>query len=345
MKFRKIKKTSYRLVLLLATTIGVVIISYFDGALIQTPLLAHVTTEKLYGVLIFGILVVASIFSQLFFLYRARLITRSQKSMKTFVYRAMWIFVVSGQAVIDGILTLVMSQISFLSKFDVFFVSALVMTSLLLGIFIFFILIAKMIGWYRSNPNKTVITYLIAIVLLNSNLFSMILWWFDLEGDHPAVISSMGCALTCMSQVSVFAKIYSISYIMSFIAVWLSSVMLIRNFQHKIKGLELWMLVIIPLVLLLIRTNGGALEYFIEMFHFKLILKHSIYTILQSVIGPLAGVMAGIVFWYMARSLNQPLVRNHIMLISYGTLLLLSLNETPGFELLTFPPYGIISSS
>jgi hypothetical protein len=37
-------------------------------------------------------------------------------------------------------------------------------------------------------------------------------------------------------------------------------------------------------------------------------------TILQNIIGPLAGVMAALVFWYMARNLDQPMVRNHIML-------------------------------
>jgi hypothetical protein len=75
------------------------------------------------------------------------------------------------------------------------------------------------------------------------------------------------------------------------------------------------------------------------------LVKHALYTFLSNITGPLAGVVSGLVFWYMARNLYHSLMRRYIVLISYGIIILLSLNYSTGFRLFLFPPYGTISTS
>src|ERR1051325_11956693 len=47
----------------------------------------------------------------------------------------------------------------------------------------------------------------------------------------------------------------------------------------------------------------------------------------------------------MARNLYHSLMRRYILIISYGIIILLSLNYSTGFQLSLFPPYGTISTT
>jgi hypothetical protein len=337
--------TWFRFDKLLPITLCIVAITLIDISLVRAPIIAPLLTEKGYDILIFSILVVACIFCQMLFLAQTRALVKLQVTRNQVIYRLTWIIVVSVQILVAVILASVISQIILNHSYNAFLVLALVIVSQIAAIAVFSFLIWNMVRWSRSNFDFTVLTYLITIVLLAANIVSMTIWVLDVSRIAPVIVSPPGCATTCISQISIFSQVYSITYLISFLAVWTSSVVLIRNFYSKMKKIKIWILVIIPLVLFFIQINSTYLEAFVNLFHLRLVMAYSIYTILLNIIGPLAGVMAGLVFWFMARNTYQSGIRNHIMLICYGTILLLSLNQSGGFEIYNYPPYGVVSAS
>jgi hypothetical protein len=111
------------------------------------------------------------------------------------------------------------------------------------------------------------------------------------------------------------------------------------------KKITLWTLILLPTPLLILSLNSGIWNTLIGVFELNFLVKHALYTFLSNITGPLAGVVSGLVFWYMAKNLYHTLMKRHIVLISYGIIILLSLTYSTGFELFLFPPYGIMSTT
>ena len=68
-------------------------------------------------------------------------------------------------------------------------------------------------------------------------------------------------------------------------------------------------------------------------------------SILLGMIGPLAGIMAGLAFYFMARSMTLSKVMTYVLSISFGVMIFLSLNQSVGLSHFQYPPFGIISIS
>jgi hypothetical protein len=111
------------------------------------------------------------------------------------------------------------------------------------------------------------------------------------------------------------------------------------------KKITLWTLILLPIPLLILSLNSEFWNTLIGVFDLDFLVKYAVYTFLSNITGPLAGVVSGIVFWYMARNLYHSLMKRYIALISYGIIILLSLNYSTGFQLFLFPPYGTISTT
>jgi hypothetical protein len=322
----------------------IVVISFVELSLVGT-IFGTVFTDKVYGVTLFALLTLACISSQILFVIYARSLVRNQSRKKILKYHSSWYFAVAVECFVAFILLSISIQIITTLQYATMLTSTLVTLSQITTLVFFGLLISKLIKWLISNLNLTVLAFIVAIVLLAANVLSMTIFHFVTSAKAPRVINSYGCGLTCISQKPILTLIYSVTYYLSYIAIWFSSAILLYNFRDKMKKITLWTLIVMPMPLLILSINSALLDNLISLFQLDFLVEDALYTVLLHITGPLAGVISGLVFWLMARNLYHPLMRRHIILVSYGIIILLSLNYSTGFQLFLFPPYGIISTS
>lgn len=319
-------------------------ISFIDLSLVGT-IFGTIFTDKLYGVILFALLTAACIFAQMLFILYTRLLVKNQSRNSKFGYHSSWFFAVAAETLIAGTLLAITIQIITTLQYTTSLTSILVTTSQISTLVFFGLLLSKLVRWFRSNRDNTVLAYIVAIILLGANVSSMTMLHIVTSGNAPKIIDNHGCGLTCVSQRPFLALIYSVTYALSFIAIWISSIILLRNFREKLKKTRLWTIIVLPISLLLLSMNSSLLDNVINLFELDFLVKDAIYNILLNLTGPLAGVVSGLVFWYMAKDLYHSLMRSHIILVTYGIIIILSLNYSTGFQLFLFPPYGTISTS
>jgi hypothetical protein len=64
---------------------------------------------------------------------------------------------------------------------------------------------------------------------------------------------------------------------------------------------------------------------------------------LFSAIKPVGGVLFGIAFWSVSRSLTNETVKGYMMISAFGMMLLFTSNQPVGLTLLPFPPFGLVT--
>jgi hypothetical protein len=329
---------------LLIITLAIVVISFVDFSLVGT-LFGTILTDKTYGINLFTLLTLACISSQIFFIIYTRSLVKNESWKKRLRYHPSWYLVVAFECLVATILLSITIQIITTLQYSSLLTSTLVTVSHITTLVFIGMLLGKLIKWIRSNSNLAVLVYILAISLLGANVLSLTIFHIITSASAPKVIDSSGCGLLCISQRPILTLIYSVTYYLSYFAIWFSSILLLYNFQKKMKKITLWTLILLPIPLLILSLNSGLWNILIGVFELDFLVKHALYMFLSNITGPLAGVVSGLVFWHMARNLYPSLMRRYVVLISYGIIILLSLNYSTGFQLFLFPPYGTISTS
>jgi hypothetical protein len=68
-----------------------------------------------------------------------------------------------------------------------------------------------------------------------------------------------------------------------------------------------------------------------------------IYNLIFSISKPAGGVLFGIAFWSVAKSLTSKTVKSYMMISAYGMMLLFTVNQPTGLTLVPYPPFGLTS--
>ena len=309
----------------------IVVISFLDFSLVGT-IFGTILTDKTYGITLFTLLTLACISSQIFFIIYTRSLVKNESRKKRLRYHTSWYLVVAFECLVASILLSITIQIITTLQYTTLLTSTLVTASHITTLVFIGMLLGKLINWIRSNSNLVVLVYIVAISLLGANVLSLTILHFITSTSAPKVIDSDGCGLLCISQRPTLTSIYSVTYYLSYFAIWFSSILLLYNFQKKMKKITLWTLILLPIPLLILSLNSGFWNTLIGVFELDFLVKYALYTFLSNITGPLAGIVSGLVFWYMARNLYHSLMRRYIVLISYGIIILLSLNYSTGFR-------------
>jgi hypothetical protein len=67
-----------------------------------------------------------------------------------------------------------------------------------------------------------------------------------------------------------------------------------------------------------------------------------IYNLIFSISKPAGGVLFGIAFWSVAKSLTNKTVKGYMMISAYGVMLLFTVNQPTGLILVPYPPFGLL---
>ena len=161
--------------------------------------------------------------------------------------------------------------------------------------------------------------------------------------DRPTYINSMRYPIMTFSSAdSLFNSAYVITSVLSFILIWIATVLLLRHYSRKLGIIKYWIVVSIPLAYFLSQFQPLFLYSFADLRLSNPVLFGIIYNLIFSISKPAGGVLFGIAFWTVAKSLTNKTVKSYMMISAYGMMLLFTVNQPTGLILVPYPPFGLL---
>jgi uncharacterized membrane protein len=138
---------------------------------------------------------------------------------------------------------------------------------------------------------------------------------------------------------------YVLSSIVSFMVMWIATILLLRHHSKKLGVVKYWILVIIPFVYFLSQFQPLFLDLLSDYRSSNLIVFNILYTLFFSLSKPIGGILFGIAFWIIARSVRYSGVSDYLMIAGYGVLLFFTSNQATVLINLPYPPFGMATIS
>ena len=238
-------------------------------------------------------------------------------------------------------------QIVFLSEYYTAFPITIATLSPLTAAFVMIMSCSILITWFRFNRGSYVVLIFALAFSINAYVFiytSFASIYHLIEKGTVITPESEVIYPTDLFQAGSIQRILSDTYkfaaTANFVMLLAGSAIMLRHYSAKIGRIKFWIMVLVPSIyyisILLDALGIYVPESETELFNYY------IYASLNGIIG---GVLLGLLFWSISRTMKpNKAVMNYLLLCSYG-LVLLSIATVGQVSVAAFPPFGIAAFS
>lgn len=238
----------------------------------------------------------------------------------------------------------VVFQITFISSYHIYSLIISIIFSYGLSILLLSLLAKHFFSWYRFNRSLIVLFYGLAVLIISINAVITIIYLYIGYTNNPPLIESVRSLLGQYTNPNqAFNLVFTLTAILSFVLTWIATVLLLRHYSRKLGKIKYWVLVTIPLAYFLSQFQPLFLFTFSDYRLSDPVLFGIVYTLLFSISKPLGGVLFGVAFWIVARSLKDSKVKGYLIISAYGMTLLFASNQPVALILVPYPPFGLVT--
>jgi hypothetical protein len=139
--------------------------------------------------------------------------------------------------------------------------------------------------------------------------------------------------------------VFTIFHILSFLSLWLSTILLLHPYSQKLGKVKFWstigipivfyvsiFLIVTPFVQSFSDTTDSSLRIVVDVFGYILPAISS-------------GILFGLPFWMIARTLNYGNILRYYLIIASSGVILFELASTSNVIPASYPPFGLVSIS
>jgi hypothetical protein len=253
------------------------------------------------------------------------------------------------QYVLVVIILFLTYQIIVTSHYNTILLTIVATISHSLALFVLAVLSYRLISWSKIDKSKTIVLlYAIStMTLATSVIFSLPYMGLSLISRPPDVSANSinnFRPLVEGSTIYFLNRGYIISDIVSFIATWISSLFLLYHFYNRTRAIKFWIIVVSPLAFFLSQFIVVYSNIFSSMLgSVDQLLFNMVMTLLFSSTKLVGGILFGVAFWTIARTLRKDShVRDYMIISSYGVILFFVAGMS-GIIQAAFPPFGVIA--
>ena len=218
-----------------------------------------------------------------------------------------------------------------------------------IGIYCIAILASKFFAWFRIGREFMVLCYALTLCIFIAFLLTSIVYAaYEFSTNiYPMVTSSsIGAQVTGSNPLpSVYDTYFYYTYLLTFISVYLITLLSLRVYLKKIGQVLFYLIFSIPLIYFLLKLSPFFSAYVASLVVYSPTYYGTLYTLLFSGTGPLGGILFSMVLFALSRRLDNVTIRNYLALSALGMLLFFTLNQNPPLQYSLLPPFGIISKS
>lgn len=206
-------------------------------------------------------------------------------------------------------------------------------------------------SWYRTSHDFTILMYFISMSLIVFNLVMTSLIVNINLSDRPERLREFAGGSMDLSagKYDFLAFLHRISTVVSFLSIWLTTSLLTFSSRDRLrKKIRYWVLPIMLLVYFLVSYFAQSIlnPILTPLLYSDPILVSLSLILVFSLIKPVGGIMFGIAFWNISRTVRyEKTLRDYMVISGYGFLLLFSANQSTSLVLGPYPPFGIVTIS
>lgn len=233
------------------------------------------------------------------------------------------------------------------NRFSTFLLILLIVISYGTSSFFLILLSILFYKWYRINNRTILLLYLVSITFILVNLVASVMLTVIKLSDEPSLVRPSFGATTyfVLSKYAMMDSFYEITSVLSFVSLWITSLILVINYRKKsLKNVLFIILLTLPLV------NFGInyiLMHFTDLVfvfgnQFSPVVISMLFVLYYSLGKPIGGIMFGFLFWRTSKSLGyeRDLV-GFILLSGFGIMLLFSTDQATLLVTTPYPPFGM----
>jgi len=202
-----------------------------------------------------------------------------------------------------------------------------------LSVILMGILSHRFFSWFKSNRNYVVLLYGLSSAAVGINaVFTLFYVAHMLFINQPTIIRPHLSFFTPFFIPTPLAVTLNYGYvtssIASFILSWAATAVLLRHYSQKLGTTQYWIIVSIPLIYFLMQFQPLFLNLFLPLSQSEPIVFSTLYTLIFTMSKAVGGILFGVAFWFIARSLRQStIVRTYMIMSAFGFVLLFVSNQ------------------
>jgi hypothetical protein len=238
------------------------------------------------------------------------------------------------------------------SAYSTVLLTAAIGVSYILSIVMLGLLSIRFFSWFRSNRDSVVFLYGLASLTLTINaIFTITLAGNSLVFLYqPYIFSHVGQSFVPFITSSLLFQnlnyAYAISSVLSFMATWVATVVILRHYSPNLGKSKYWLLSGFPLAYFLIQI----LPFFpniLSLLSYSQATFFLLYTFIPIFSRLIGGILFGFALWAVVRKLGKrSAVKDYMIISAYGlTLIFISNQAILLAQNVPYPPFGFVAVS
>jgi hypothetical protein len=301
--------------------------------------------------IIYCIITVASLIIQAFLItVSVRLAFKTKKATSRLSLITRYVYVGSHIAVMGSIAYLLIEQVV-TSRYHTVLLELIVGLSLIPSVLILISLAFTNLKSFSSTKRKIVMVYGIAIIAIAVQLFIAFCYIEINLYSKPEVITpdrNPWASFFYTNLQSKMSLIYEVSEAISFIIIWISLILLTKQYVQKIGKIKYSITLSIPMIYFLLQYSPLLLEQ-IGTLSSLLMAEGSLflyfYNFILNTVNVGTGILFGISFYILARSLVYHDLKYYLIICGTGIMIIFSSGVSTIVTLAPFPAWAIVSLS
>jgi MFS family permease len=248
------------------------------------------------------------------------------------------------QYVLTLLLLILIYQITLTSHYNVLLLTVSVTISYGLSAVILSLVSQHFFSWWRSNRNLVLLLYSISSASLAFNAIFSVFYMDELLIERPPEVWADSfnyfAPFTQGSFRYMLDIIYIFSSILCFILTWGSTLFLLHHFSNRLGRIKFWFIISIPLVYFISQFITPFVNSLNPIINSDPFFFGVLFTLVFTLSKLAGGILFGIAFWTVAKTLHKTsTIRAYMIISAYGMILVFitaqaTITQTP------YPAFG-----
>jgi hypothetical protein len=327
------------------------IIMIIDSILISIITSIPKGPDPLSNSMIFTVFVAFFIFSNYIFLRHHKKASTNNLEQRQGTHHLASKSIIVSQVALSSLLVLLVAQIFAFESFDLVLITYAIFISHLGAIGFLVLLTYQFVRWLTESRNYLIIAYamafsIIILYLITSLIFLSINVSFrDPIVEMKAIKTMMSDYSTYGTRLATLANLYTYLSIISFVAIWIPSIIILRTYSARVGSIRYWTLVCIPLIYFFFPYIGNEFGIFDNLLLEYGMQFNLLYYIMFSPYKQIGGLLFGIVFWVIASKIKRENLKIPVRIAGSGMILLFGSAVLHGLTFIVSPPFGLVTIS
>ena len=206
-------------------------------------------------------------------------------------------------------------------------------------------------SWFRKSTNFLILLYAFGFVLIVLNSLASVMYLTSEFSYYDPIVETRKIKVGISDsprpppQSSLAAILYDYTSVLSFLCIWIPTVMQLRAYSVRFGKIRYWIMVAIPLGYYFFPIMDDEFD-FLQALRIEYGREFNIpYILLFSPYKQVGGLLFGIVFWVMAVKIKRRNLQIMLKTAGAGMMLLFGSTVLHGLTYIVSPPFGIITIS